>query len=83
MKVVDKKLVFIKSNDRTDLNDPIANCSYILPKELLSVNQNQELRVTLTDFVCIFSWYNTDYRNNQFALCIGNSVSYLPISFQL
>ena len=68
MKVVDKKLVFIKSNDRTNLSDPVSNCSYILPKELLSVDANQELRMTLCDFVCIFSWYNTDYRNNQFAL---------------
>ena len=69
MKVVNKQLLFIRSQDRN--SGEINDFRITIPMNNIKVKANQYLRVTLGDIVLPRLWYNTRTNfNNQFAIGI-------------
>ena len=64
MKIVDSKLMFLNSSQRSE--GSINNFTLLFPKDLVSCNQRQFLRMTLIDFTVKYQWYNIQTYNNSF-----------------
>jgi hypothetical protein len=66
MKIVDKRLLFINSQDR--VSGSIENFTVELPSHLLMRQKNQRTRLILNDLVLPYTWYNVQATNNNFVV---------------
>lgn len=66
MKIVDKRLLFINSNERD--GGSIDNFTVTIPPQLLTRENNQKMRIVLNDLVLPYTWYNVQSSNNTFIL---------------
>ena len=64
MKVVDKRMVFINSNERD--SGSINNFTITLPPHLLKRRKNQKMRIVLNDLVLPYTWFNVQTTNRSF-----------------
>eukprot|EP01051_Picozoa_sp_SAG22_P017947 SAG22_NODE_2893_length_2120_cov_98.588817_2_plen_303_part_00 len=64
MKIVDKRMVFINSNERD--GGTISDFTIGLPPNLLTRNNNQSMRMVLNDLVLPYTWYNVQSSNQTF-----------------
>jgi hypothetical protein len=66
MKVVDKRLIFINSEDR--VSGSIQDFSIEIPSHLLVAEKHQFTRLVLNDLVMPYTWYNVQASNNTFTI---------------
>ena len=66
MKVVDKRLIFVNSNERD--SGSIDDFIVTIPPQLLTREENQKMRIVLNDLVLPYTWYNVQNSNNTFTL---------------
>ena len=64
MKVIDKQLLFISSDERD--SGEIANFNLIMPPHLLTCQPHQRMRMVLNDVVLPYTWYNVQETNRHF-----------------
>ena len=67
MKVLRKKLFYLSSRDR-QLNQTIQNFSITFPENLMSVKQDELLRVSLVNFIVRNSFQPISINNNKFGV---------------
>ena len=64
MKVIDKQLLFISSDERD--SGEISNFNLIMPPHLLTCQPHQRMRMVLNDVVLPYTWYNVQETNRHF-----------------
>lgn len=77
MKVVDKQLLFISSEER--VRGYTSDFTLNFPSHLLTCKPNQHMRVILNDVVLPYTWYNIQESNRHFT-CIERGS---PVTIQL
>ena len=80
MKVVDKKLFFINSSERT--TGDVHDFTIDIPSHLLTCLPTQRLRVVLNDVVLPYTWYNVQLTNDRFTVTETNAAG-LSRTFQV
>lgn len=80
MKVVDKRMVFINSNERDSGN--INNFTITLPPHLLKRRKNQKMRIVLNDLVLPYTWFNVQTTNRSFHVRENNAGSTFEVFLQ-
>ena len=66
MKIVDKRMVFINSNERD--SGTVSDFTITVPPHLLTRNNNQLMRMILNDLVLPYTWYNVQSSNQKFTV---------------
>ena len=69
MKVVDKQLLFISSDERN--SGTISDFTLTLPSHLIACQQHQRMRMVLNDVVMPYTWYNVQSSNNTFQIVVN------------
>jgi hypothetical protein len=69
MKVIDKQLLFINSDER-ESGGP-ADFSLSLPAHLLTCAPHQKMRMVLNDVVIPYTWYNVQESNRSFQVVVN------------
>jgi hypothetical protein len=64
MKVIDKQLLFISSDERD--SGSISDFTVAMPSHLLTCRPNQKMRMVLNDVVMPYTWYNVQETNRHF-----------------
>ena len=64
MKVIDKQLLFISSDERD--SGEISNFNLAMPPHLLTCRPHQRMRMVLNDVVLPYTWYNVQETNRHF-----------------
>ena len=64
MKVIDKQLLFISSDERD--SGEISNFNLSMPPHLLTCQPHQRMRMVLNDVVLPYTWYNVQETNRHF-----------------
>ena len=80
MKVVDKRMVFINSNERD--SGSISNFTITLPPHLLKRRKEQKMRLVLNDLVLPYTWYNVQTSNRSFHVRENNAGSTFEVFLQ-
>jgi hypothetical protein len=80
MKVVDKRMVFINSNERD--SGSINNFTITLPPHLLKRRKNQKMRIVLNDLVLPYTWFNVQTTNRSFHVRENNAGSTFEVFLQ-
>ena len=73
MKVIDKQLLFISSDERD--SGSISDFTLSMPSHLLTCRSNQKMRMILNDVVIPYTWYNVQETNRHFEV-VENAVSF-------
>ena len=71
MKVIDKQLLFINSNERD--SGIVSDFHLSLPPHLLSCRPQQRMRMVLNDVVIPYTWYNVQKTNQSFQVVVNGS----------
>ena len=71
MKVIDKQLLFINSNERD--SGIVSDFHLSLPPHLLSCRPQQRMRMVLNDVVIPYTWYNVQETNQSFQVVVNGS----------
>ena len=71
MKVIDKQLLFISSDER-ESGGP-SDFTLSLPAHLISCLPHQKMRMVLNDVVMPYTWYNVQGTNNTFEIVVNGS----------
>ena len=69
MKVVDKQLLFISSDERD--SGTISDFTVSMPAHLLTCRPNQRMRMVLNDVVLPYTWYNVQDSNRKLQLVVN------------
>ena len=69
MKVIDKQLLFISSDERD--SGSISDFTVAMPSHLLTCRPNQKMRMVLNDVVMPYTWYNVQSSNNTFQIVVN------------
>jgi hypothetical protein len=64
MKVIDKQLLFISSDERD--GGSISDFTLSMPSHLLTCRSDQKMRMVLNDVVIPYTWYNVQDTNRHF-----------------
>jgi len=77
LEIIDTRILYLNSNSRTDINDNIWDCRYIIEPYIFDVNDDEYLEIQLSSFVSKFSWYNVDTdRNSEVFISIDNGATF-------
>ena len=68
MKVVDKQLLFISSDERD--SGTISDFTVSMPSHLLTCRPHQRMRMVLNDVVMPYTWYNVQETNRDFQIVV-------------
>ena len=71
MKVIDKQLLFINSDERD--SGTISDFHLSLPPHLLTCRPHQRMRMVLNDVVMPYTWYNVQDSNRNFQLVVNGT----------
>ena len=75
--VYESKLLFLSSIERLNISDDPGACEFLIPPELINVNDSETIRLTLIDFYCPYSWFDISDMNNSFTITrISNNTTY-------
>ena len=66
MKVIDKQLLFISSEERD--GGTISDFTISMPSHLIACTQHQRMRMVLNDVVMPYTWYNVQETNRTFMI---------------
>ena len=69
MKVVDKQLLFISSDERD--SGTISDFTVSMPSHLLTCRPHQRMRMVLNDVVLPYTWYNVQDSNRKFQIVVN------------
>ena len=69
MKVVDKQLLFINSDERD--SGTISDFTVSMPSHLLTCRPHQRMRMILNDVVMPYTWYNVQDSNRKFQIVVN------------
>ena len=69
MKVVDKQLLFINSDERD--SGTISDFTVSMPAHLLTCRPQQRMRMVLNDVVMPYTWYNVQESNRHFQIVVN------------
>ena len=64
MKVIDKQLLFISSDERD--SGAVSDFTVAMPSHLLTCRSDQNMRMVLNDVVMPYTWYNVQETNRHF-----------------
>jgi hypothetical protein len=64
MKITDKQLLFISSDERD--SGSISDFTLAMPSHLLTCRPEQKMRMVLNDVVMPYTWYNVQETNRHF-----------------
>ena len=73
MKVIDKQLLFINSDERE--SGTIADFHLSLPPHLITCAPHQRMRMVLNDVVIPYTWYNVQETNQSFQTVVNGATS--------
>ena len=74
MKVIDKQLLFISSEERD--NGSISDFTLSMPSHLLTCRPEQRMRMVLNDVVLPYTWYNVQETNRHFEVVENGGTSF-------
>jgi len=80
MKVIDKQLLFISSDERD--NGSISDFNLTMPSHLLTCRPDQKMRMILNDVVLPYTWYNVQDTNRHFEV-VENSGTPFAVSLDV
>ena len=78
MKVIDKQLLFINSDER-DSGSP-SDFVLSMPSHLLTCRQHQNMRMVLNDVVMPYTWYNVQETNRHFEVVENGAATKVSLS---
>ena len=74
MKVIDKQLLFISSDERD--SGSISDFTVSMPSHLLTCRPSQKMRMVLNDVVMPYTWYNVQETNRHFEVVEGGGTAF-------
>jgi len=74
MKVIDKQLLFISSDERD--GGSISDFTLSMPSHLLTCRPQQKMRIVLNDVVMPYTWYNVQDTNRHFEVVENGGTSF-------
>jgi hypothetical protein len=80
MKVIDKQLLFISSDERD--SGSISDFNLTMPSHLLTCRSDQKMRMVLNDVVLPYTWYNVQETNRHFEV-VENSGTPFQVSLDV
>ena len=80
MKVIDKQLLFISSEERD--GGSISDFTLSMPSHLLTCRPEQKMRMVLNDVVIPYTWYNVQDTNRHFEV-VENGAGAFTVSLDV